>query len=109
VDTSLFIEAAKSNFWPIIGVVGAVIVSAVTVASIVGTYGRRRVDRTRSQWRNQDVLQGWVDDRGLFHLGVIDTVNGWQDDQGVWHAGHVTIVPDHERRILQLEEDPHEA
>lgn len=90
--------------WPIvIGAVTGIVLAAVAVATLVGQYGRRRIDRTRNRYRTQDALEGWVDSGNRWHPGVVHLAYGWEDDAGNFHPGWNTTFPEHERRITALE------
>jgi hypothetical protein len=70
-----------------LGWAAGVLAAAIALASFVGAVSRRGLDEKRNQWRAQDQLQGWVDDRKRWHPGVIDRINGWTDDAGHFHEG----------------------
>jgi hypothetical protein len=72
--------------------VASVVVAASAGATFYGIWTRRRVDERRSAERRDEALDGWKDDRGGWHLGVIDKVDGYVDTDGVHHEGLVDTV-----------------
>jgi len=75
----------------------AAIFSAATALAVAGgAFYRRRVKRTRSEWRQEDRVKGWRDENGAWHLGVSDVVLGWTDSNGGEHPGL-------DRRVATLE------
>ena len=67
--------------------VTGIILAACAFATLALGVGLRQRGRTRSRWRTQDRVEGYVDDRKIFHVGSTDLVLGYADENGVWHDG----------------------
>ena len=94
----MFGAAASAGLSP--DAITGIVIAAVTVGVAAGALYRRRISKTRSRWRTEDDLTGYEDDRGLWHLGVVDTVDGWRDRDGNYHKGLT-------RRVEDLEHHTH--
>ena len=86
--------------------IAGILVAAVAVAGYVGVRARGGLDRTRSKWRTQDQLEGWVDSQRRWHPGVIHLVLGWDDENGTHHPGLWDQVDDLKQDLDRHRTDP---
>ena len=92
----------QSSSIPLVAIFG-ILASAAAVASLIWAISRKSLDRTRERWRLEDRLEGFIDDKGRWHRGLVDDFYGWTDDEGVEHRGDHEILASHGRRLDRIE------